>query len=243
MITRPLRAVVANSDITLLAPVAPYRRQRLARERSAKTRVVEGGEDVFPKTKYKRRLPPAAIPNDLEQLLSQGALDQQVHEFKDRFMPENLVQESYKRYWSNLVHAEHVQAKIDLSKFHMDDVTLVRQGSLYGLEVPGLAEKRPSVLTGDRINVHPHSQPDGVWFSGVVHEVQLSVVRISFHSSFPHQQSALYDVDFILNPVPFRRMFQAVNIPNPRTNLIFPSLADLHVNDGLQPMDLDQAAS
>ncbi|KAG8682443.1 hypothetical protein FRC08_014963 [Ceratobasidium sp. 394] len=132
MITRPLRAVVANSDITLLAPVAPYRRQRLARERSAKTCVVEGGEDVFPKTKYKRRLPPAAIPNDLEQLLSQGALDQQVHEFKDRFMPENLVQESYKRYWSNLVHAEHVQAKIDLSKFHMDDVTLVRQGSLYG---------------------------------------------------------------------------------------------------------------
>ncbi|KAG9084862.1 hypothetical protein FRC06_003865 [Ceratobasidium sp. 370] len=223
MITRPLRAVVANSDLTLLAPVAPYRRPRLARERGAKIHVVGGGEDVFPKAKYKRRLPPAAIPGDLEQLLSQGSLDQQVRDFKSKFMPENLVKESYKKYWSSLVHAEHVQAKIDLSKFHMDDVTLVRRGSLYELEVPGLAEKRPSVLTGDRINVHPQSQPDGVWFSGV--------------------QSALYDVDFILNPVPFRRMFQAVNIPNPRADLIFPTPADLRVNSDFQPMGLDPTAS
>ncbi|KAG8743479.1 hypothetical protein FRC10_011952 [Ceratobasidium sp. 414] len=241
MITRPLKAIVVNSDVASLAPVAPYRRQPLARKRNTKVRVISGGEEVWSDTnRHRRRLPPATIPAGFEQLLSHGTLEQNVQAFREAFMPNDLTPSSYNRYWSSLVHAEHIQAKVDLSSFDMDDMTLVRRRSLYELEVPGLAEKRPSVLKGDRINVHPHSEPDGIWFTGVVHEVHLSVVWISFHSSFPYREAATYDVEFVLNPIPFRRMLQAVNTPDPRQDIIFPSLADLPADPNPQEAHEDQ---
>ncbi|KAG8756229.1 hypothetical protein FRC12_010636 [Ceratobasidium sp. 428] len=242
MITRPLKAIVASSDLVQLAPITPYQRARPARKRNTKIQIIGGGEKIFSNTKYKRRLPQADIPRDLEQLLTHGAIDQQIGEFGEKFMPESFTADSYRHFWSSLVYAEHIQARIDLSSFDMDDVTLVKRGTLYELEVPGLAEKRPSVLSGDRINIHPHSQPDGVWFKGIVHEIQLSKVRISFHPSFPHHPSATYDVEFTLNPVPFRRMVQAVSVPNPRTNIIFPSPEDLHSDVGVQSVQSNQPA-
>ncbi|KAG9079103.1 hypothetical protein FS749_008829 [Ceratobasidium sp. UAMH 11750] len=242
MITRPLKAVVANADVASLAPAAPYRPRRLARKRNAKVRVISGGEELWPDARRsRRRLPATTIPADLEQVLNHGAADQQIQAFRDSFMPDELTSTSYKQYWSSLVHAEHIQARTDLNNFDMDDVTLVRRGSLYELEVPGLAEKRPSVLKGDRINVHPHSEPDGVWFTGIVHDVRLLAVWISFHPSFPYRQSATYDIEFVLNPVPFRRMIQAVNTSDPRTDILFPSLADLPADPELQEVHEGQA--
>ncbi|KAG9084863.1 hypothetical protein FRC06_003866, partial [Ceratobasidium sp. 370] len=111
IITRPLKAVVANSDVTSLAPVAPFQPRRLARKRNAKVRIVSGGEELWPNTGPNRRpLPPATIPTDLEQLLNHGALDQRIQAFSDKFMPNDLTASSYKQYWSSLVHAEHLQA-------------------------------------------------------------------------------------------------------------------------------------
>ncbi|QRV74351.1 RNA helicase [Ceratobasidium sp. AG-Ba] len=233
VITRPIKATVGNNDLVTLAPVAPYTRPTQVRQRGTRLQVIEGGEETAPTVRYLRKLEAYNIPEGIRQTLSTGALEQQLEAFRDRLMPGTLGEQSYSQYWSSLVHAEHLQAEIDLRNFDMDDVGLIKQGRLYELEVPGLAEKRPSVLKGDRINIHPHDREEGVWFKGIVHEVLQLAVRISFHPSFPHNARALYDVEFLLNPVPFRRMLQAVKTPSPRIDIILPAAENLNLGDAL----------
>jgi helicase MOV-10 len=96
--------------------------------------------------------------------------------------------------------------------------------------------RRPSVLKGDRIKLHPHSVGDGVWFKGIVQEVRAASVLIMFHNSFPYEPSALYDVQFVLNPVPFRRMLQALKVHPKRPDVLFPRPDDMRANhDTAQP--------
>jgi hypothetical protein len=42
------------------------------------------------------------------------------------------------------------------------------------LAVPGLAEKRPSVIVGDRILVKHHGSSKPHWWEGFVHKVRLN---------------------------------------------------------------------
>ena len=44
-------------------------------------------------------------------------------------------------------------------------------GEYLGLEVPGLAEGRPSVLLGDKVMVTDPGDLDGPCYEGYVHEV------------------------------------------------------------------------
>jgi hypothetical protein len=111
MITRPLRAAVGNNDLATLAPVAPYRRRRMARGRGHILSLVRGAERLPLTTEYERPLPPATIPAAIEQLLNNGAADDQIEAFQGQFMPGDLTMASYQAYWKNLVHAEHFQAK------------------------------------------------------------------------------------------------------------------------------------
>lgn len=50
--------------------------------------------------------------------------------------------------------------QVDIQTFNMEGAELQRSGAGYlALKVPGLAEKRPSVLYGDRVFVHLPGQP------------------------------------------------------------------------------------
>lgn len=48
---------------------------------------------------------------------------------------------------------EEIHAEIELKEYSMSGVTLKRNGDLLVLEVPGLAESRPSLYTGRFVNV------------------------------------------------------------------------------------------
>jgi len=54
----------------------------------------------------------------------------------------------------------------------MESVKLSKQGAHYHLPVPGLAEKRPSVIIGDTIAVKKSGGADDKWFEGHVHYVR-----------------------------------------------------------------------
>lgn len=59
-----------------------------------------------------------------------------------------------------LMHNGHLFFQVDIQQFKMEGVDLIRSGIKYlSLMVPGLAEKRPSVLYGDRVFVHFPEQP------------------------------------------------------------------------------------
>ncbi|CAE6373749.1 unnamed protein product [Rhizoctonia solani] len=229
VITRPVRAIAGTDDLVALAPIAPYQRARRARERDIYQEIIDIERDdaIVPQVKYKRRLKVEGIPEDMRALLGRGRIENQIQAFKERYLPELLDIDTFQQHWSNLVHAEHIQAEIDLKEFDMDDITLQRTNNSYRLTVPGLSEKRPSVIVGDRIKLHPHSEPEKVWYMGIVREIETTTVLVAFNRRFPHAPGALYDVQFVLNPVPFQRMIQALNVTPKRLEILFPQVEDV----------------
>lgn len=115
------------------------------------------------------------------------------------------------------------------------------------MEVPGLAEKRPSVLigslitllsynfhvsdvtSGDSIHVQRHGADSGQWFEGCVHFVHKGGVGLKFHKSFPKpDKNQRYNVRFKLNRHPLRRQHQALGSAFAPERLLFPMQLHVH---------------
>lgn len=95
------------------------------------------------------------------------------------------------------------------------------------LTVPGLAEKRPSVIVGDKVLVKNHGSRKTSWFSGYVHKVEQLRVGLKFSKDFNSISGQKYDVRFCLGRLPLRRMHQALDSPFSPPRLLFPF--DAHV--------------
>jgi helicase MOV-10 len=90
------------------------------------------------------------------------------------------------------------------------------------LDVPGLAEKRPSVLVGDYIQVRKPGTD--IWYEGIVHAIMLNEVSLRFPNDFSTYRGNKFDVRFVLNRIPMRRMHQAVTYGQLQPRLLFPGL-------------------
>lgn len=55
---------------------------------------------------------------------------------------------NYKEKFSTLLWLEEIHAEMELREYNMSGVILKRNGDSLVLEVPGLAESRPSLYTG-----------------------------------------------------------------------------------------------
>jgi helicase MOV-10 len=95
------------------------------------------------------------------------------------------------------------------------------------LEVAGLAEKRPSVIVSDVINVRESNSPSHRWFQGHVHRVLDTHVHLRFARSFSAIRGQRFDVRFELNRVTFKRMHQALNTAFVGRKMVFPRVEDL----------------
>ena len=94
------------------------------------------------------------------------------------------------------------------------------------VDVPGLAEKRPSVMQGDSILVHKHREPDldpDTWYEGRVAEVFERRVRVRFSEKFTWTKNDDWDVRFMFNRTVIRRMLLAVHSAFPLNRILFPS--------------------
>lgn len=60
--------------------------------------------------------------------------------------------------------------------------------------IPGLAEKRPSVLQGDPVFVQDNV--DNRWYQGFVHKVELEFVGLKFGSKFTPTRQATHSPSF-----------------------------------------------
>ena len=115
---------------------------------------------------------------------------------------------------------------------------------LLSLSVPGLAEKRPSVLVGklgsyrlrkrvililsipclgDRILVQQQGAIDGRWYEGHVHVLRQAEVGLCFHGSFDRQpEGQRFHVRFKLNRIPLQRQHQALDSAFVEDRVLFP---------------------
>jgi len=175
-----------DKDIDMaLQPTSPYKR---AKRKVYGTKPVEtfdppksrGGENPY------KKLSQYSIPHTIEHLILCEEFQNALEDIKwpppssDRDRDRT---EGYSEFWKNMLWAQEFQNHLDIQVFDMDSVSLDAHGRCLKLEVPGLAEGRPSVLRGDLVHVSWKKK----LYKGRVREVQNLHVIMEFHSSF-HQR-------------------------------------------------------
>ncbi|KAI0674635.1 P-loop containing nucleoside triphosphate hydrolase protein [Trametes maxima] len=222
IVVRQLKAVVGNKDDhQLLKAVAPYVRKRPAQWHSP-TSVVDGDRPPAPDAiEWVKNLPVSKIPARLSEILGAGLTRDAKTAIHEEFLATGLSVGTHGRHFQTLLWIEEWRMVEDLTMYDMSDVTFTKMTrNLYELPVPGLAEKRPSVVVGDIILVQK-SDSTGKTYKGYVHGVRLEVIHVSFHPSFSN--AGRYNVKFQFNRTPIRRLHQALLAKSTSaTRLLFP---------------------
>ncbi|KAL6005174.1 hypothetical protein ACLOJK_005736 [Asimina triloba] len=159
---------------------------------------------------YKHSLPPFPIPREVRAMIE----GKQVPEV----LLGGLKRGNYAAFFSNLIIMEELHLEEDMRAHDMENVTMKRIGRHFlALEVPGLAEKRPSLVCGDFIFAKPVNEDfDGGSrpYQGYIHRVEADQVFLKFAKEFHniHCDGDLYNVSFTYNRVNMRRLYQAVQV-------------------------------
>ncbi|THH30849.1 hypothetical protein EUX98_g3344 [Antrodiella citrinella] len=229
-IVRPIRGIIGSkTDYEQLRPKIPYApRKRTAR--APEQEVVPGVPPAATNsTKWVTKLPFADIPKGLIRILySANEASKVAAEVRVARLPTHLDAESYSRHFRELLWVEEFKMQHDLEHYDMYGVPLTRHEIYYHLDVPGLAENRPSVLIGDRILVQRVGAEKGHWYEGHVHFVRQVSVGLRFHESFRgHLPAHKYNVRFKLNRIPLRRQHEALSSAFNSPHILFPKAGNV----------------
>ncbi|XP_062365435.1 helicase MOV-10 isoform X1 [Cinclus cinclus] len=141
-----------------------------------------------------------------------------------------LQAENYHQKFQLLLHLEEIQMEVDIRRYDMQDVTMVKDRALLVLDVPGVAENRPSLLRGDHLFAHLSSERDHsplVRYKGYVHSVELEKVRLGFSSKLQKKflKNLKFDVTFTFSRLPLQVQHRAAVLVMRRGlfSLLFPS--------------------
>ncbi|NXE92816.1 SDE3 helicase, partial [Menura novaehollandiae] len=141
-----------------------------------------------------------------------------------------LQAENYHQKFQLLLHLEEIQMEVDIRRYDMQDVTMVQDRALLVLDVPGVAENRPSLLRGDHLFAHLSSERDHsplIQYKGYVHSVELEKVRLGFSSKLQKKfvNNLKFDVTFTFSRLPLQVQHRAVVLAMRRGlfSLLFPS--------------------
>ncbi|CAK8539192.1 unnamed protein product [Lathyrus sativus] len=172
--------------------------------------------------KYVNRLPRYDIPKDIRLMLEDNQVPQVVE--------DGLTRRNYAAYFKTLIIMEEIQLEDDMRTYDMECITMRTRGNNYlSLEVPGLAERRPSLVHGDYIFAKLASEQDqntAPVYQGFIHRVEADEVYLKFDPEFHyyHRDEDLYNVHFTYNRINMRRLYQAVEAAeNLGTESLFPS--------------------
>lgn len=132
-------------------------------------------------------------------------------------LSESLSEANHRSRFHDLLHIAEVDGSIDMCRYTKERVSFVKRGEgaeYLTLTVPGLAEGRPSVLTGDRVIAKSSSCGiKAAVFEGVIHKVLKDEVWLkfvpTFHASYNSED---YDVYFEQSRTCFRRCHAALDI-------------------------------
>ncbi|KAI0062693.1 P-loop containing nucleoside triphosphate hydrolase protein [Artomyces pyxidatus] len=226
IIVRRLKVLVGSkADYELLQPSTPYI-PRKRTKRQPETDVIPGPPAPALETiRWAIPLTQAPIPRSISSVLFAGSVSDIVSQLRRTVLPAAVNKETYGRYYKALLWVEENRMEHDLQVYDINDAQLNKFNQYYYLKVPGLAEKRPSVLTGDRILVQRHDAASGKWFEGHVHIVRKDEVGLRFHGSFPTPANGqLHNVHFKLNRIPLRRQHQALDTAFVETRILCPTM-------------------
>uniref|UniRef100_A0A8C2A9K4 RNA helicase n=1 Tax=Cyprinus carpio TaxID=7962 RepID=A0A8C2A9K4_CYPCA len=190
-IVREVEAVVQSGLAETLGPESPYNPKQNRRLRP-ENRILEEG--VPPESFITHvlsimvKLNPYQYPAYLKELAKHKMEDfERLSAPVRQQLPRvrQLCMKNYKERFHLLLHLEEIQMEVDIKKYDLYGKTMTLDKSnkkLLILKVPGVAENRPSVLRGDKLNVclsEDRSQPITV-YEGYVHSVELDRVKLGF---------------------------------------------------------------
>ena len=113
----------------------------------------------------------------------------------------------------------------------MSTTCLTSARSLYSsrlrrLRIPGLAEKKPGLIVGDKLLLCTFGAQE-VWHEGIVHDVQEVFIVLRINPKFKLQHSGdSVNVRFQINRMPWRRRQQAVTLGDNQRRLLIPGIQD-----------------
>ncbi len=146
------------------------------------------------------------------------------------YLGEDLCIANYKDKFANLLYLEELEQLEQMSQYCLNQVTFQVQGPYLALEVPGLAEKRPSLAIGDAAIAtlsNQVGQEPAPKFEGCIHEVRSGSVLLMFDQRF-HQVycGEIYDIEFKMSRSQMKKMHQAIDevVKNFGENVLFPML-------------------
>lgn len=187
----------------------PYSRAPPRRKMFECDNYIAGSRPYRPFTQTSRfRLPEYAIPKEIRQLV-------EAKQIPDVIM-EGLNALNYARFFSSLIIIEEIHIGVEMRAHDMESVTMRRRGSQYlSLEVPGLAERRPSLVQGDFIFAQlATGKPESSYrpYQGFIHRVEADEILLKFDKKLHqcHQDDYFYNVSFTYNRVNMRRLYHAV---------------------------------
>ncbi|KAL0819791.1 hypothetical protein ABMA28_007830 [Loxostege sticticalis] len=125
---------------------------------------------------------------------------------------EGITKDNYMTYFRHLLWWEEIIAKINLRKYNMSSVKLQKEKKGYYLQVPGLAEKRPSLLRGDRVYIRP-KECDYTFESMIKDMDDDRVLLGDLDENFSnyYSETCEFDIRFLMSRVPLERMHEAIS--------------------------------
>uniref|UniRef100_A0A8C1G458 RNA helicase n=1 Tax=Cyprinus carpio TaxID=7962 RepID=A0A8C1G458_CYPCA len=224
-IVREVEAVVQSGLAETLGPESPYNPKQNRRLRP-ENRILEEG--VPPESFITHvlsimvKLNPYQYPAYLKELAKHKMEDfERLSAPVRQQLPRvrQLCMKNYKERFHLLLHLEEIQMEVDIKKYDLYGKTMTLDKSnkkLLILKVPGVAENRPSVLRGDKLNVclsEDRSQPITV-YEGYVHSVELDRVKLGFSKKLLQKfvNNMKFNVEFNINRFPIRLQHRAVEL-------------------------------
>ena len=123
---------------------------------------------------------------------------------------EELTFENYMDKFQLLIQLEEIDGDINLHTYDRDGVCFVKNGIFLELEVPGLAEGRPSVQVGDSVIARPFPA-GGRIYEGCIHRVKQASLLLKFNTEFHENYNGEdYDVCFKVSRTAVRRCHYGV---------------------------------
>lgn len=170
---------------------------------------------------FRYRLPSYPIPGDVREMIENK-------QFPD-VIGEGLRRDNYIAYFRTLLAIEEIKMEEDMRDYDMELVTLKRKGPQFlSLDVPGLAERRPSLVYGDFIfaRLATAGAREITPYQGYIHRVEAEEVYLKFNQEFHinHVTGNLYNVQFAFNRTGVRRLHQAIEATESLSGeILFPS--------------------
>ncbi|XAR54698.1 RNA helicase [Bertholletia excelsa] len=173
-----------------------------------------------PNQGFRHWLPSYPIPKEVRNLVEK--------KMTPDIVAQGLTRQNYFSYFSTLLIMEEIKLEENMRDYDMECVSFRKKGTFLTVEVPGLAERRPSLVNGDQVyaklvseNVREATGP----YKGHIYRVEAEEVHLRFDKvvHLHHNDGNLYNVQFTYNRNNMKKLYQATEeAESLETEFLFP---------------------